>query len=96
MGTEKEWYQFLVESRTSPTESGVCKLCDSNIIEDKEHALVSCHANDDLGLAILHILPLDRRVQGQHALRLQLTLDDHQELPVVWFLAAAWSNIWRV
>ena len=81
-------------SRTSPAVNGVCRMCPSNDTEDLEHALVSCEANQGIGLAVLDSLPLDRRVQGQHALKLQLPLEDHQELSVVWFLAAAWSSMW--
>ena len=82
-------------ARTSPTITGECVLCKSNVTEDLEHALVSCPSNQGIGNAILESLPPGSRVHGQHALKLQLALEDHQELPVVWFLAVAWSSIWE-
>ena len=82
-------------SRTNPTEQGTCRLCTTDEIEDLEHALVTCSGNQGIGIAILESLPLPHMVQGHHALTLQLDLQDHQELPVVFFLAVAWSSIWE-
>ena len=44
---------------------------------------------------MLHCLPDELGQQDQHVLQLQLDLQDPHELPVVWFLAVAWSSIWE-
>ena len=82
-------------SRTNQTEPGTCKLCTPDVIEDLEHALVTCSGNQGIGTAVLGSLPLQHRVQGHHALKLQFDLEDHLELPVVMFLSIAWSSIWE-
>ena len=82
-------------ARTSPTVTGECIMCTTNVREDLEHALVSCPSNYGIGNAVLESLPPGNRVHGQHVLRLQLALEDHHELPVVWFLAVSWSSIWE-
>ena len=84
-------------SRTNPAVTGWCSRCtiteDHGETEDLDHALISCPANNRVGIAILECLP-QCRLQGQDVLRLQLAIEGEQELPVVWFLAAAWSTIW--
>ena len=70
-------------------------MCTSDAIEDLEHALVTCSGNQGLGIAALGSLPLQPRVQGHHALKLQFDLQDHLELPVVMFLSVAWLSIWE-
>ena len=82
-------------SRTSPTESGQCKLCVTDVQEDLVHALVRCPGNQGVGQAVMHCIPQQAGHQDQYFVKLQLDLEDHLELPVVWFLAAAWSLIWE-
>ena len=83
-------------SRTNPAVTGWCSRCiteDHGETENLDHALISCPANNRVGIAILECLP-QCRLQGQDVLRLQFAIEGEQELPVVWFLAAAWSIIW--
>ena len=83
-------------SRTNPAVTGWCSRCiteDHGETENLDHALISCPANNRVGIAILECLP-QGRLQGQDVLRLQFAIEGEQELPVVWFLAAAWSIIW--
>ena len=86
---------FLPKNEYQEPIQGTCRLCTTDEIEDLEHALVTCSGNQGIGIAILKSLPLPHMVQGRHALTLQLDLQDHQELPVVFFLAVAWSSIWE-
>ena len=81
-------------SRTNPAVAGTCRLCESESLENLEHALVTCPANQGTGVAVLDALPTEARVEGHLALRLQLPVADQVEFPVVWFLSVAWSNIW--
>ena len=72
----------------------LCKLCWTNAIEDLNHALVDCAANNQLGRKIFDcITPVEINVH-QQALLLQMEITPSNELPVVWFLAVAWMNIW--
>jgi hypothetical protein len=82
-------------ARTSSAVNGDCRLCVSDVREDLVHALISCPSNQGIGQAVLGCLPVETGVQYQHELRLQLGLEVLDELPVVWFLAVAWSFIWE-
>ena len=82
-------------SRTSSTVSGQCKLCVTNVQEDLVHALLRCPGNQGVGQAVIHCIPHEAGHHDQHVVKLQLDLEDHLELPVVWFLAVAWSSIWE-
>ena len=81
-------------ARTSPTVTGECIICKSNVREDLVHAFVSCPSNQGIGVAVLESLPPGNQVHG-HVLKLQLALEVHVELPVVWFLAVSWCSIWE-
>ena len=82
-------------ARTSATVDGKCKLCELNVIEDLEHALIRCPGNQDIGQALLHCLPPGNGLLDQDALKLQIDVDEPLQLPVVWFLAAAWLSLWE-
>ena len=84
-------------ARTSASVDGLCKLCPSNVKEDLLHSLVKCSANQGIGEAVLVCLSdyVQDGVEGHEVLQLQLELDDALELPVVWFLAVAWSSLWE-
>jgi hypothetical protein len=84
-------------AKTSPTISGKCKLCVTDMVEDLVHALIRCPGNNGVGEAVLHCLPVQVHgaLEEQHALKLQLTLGESEELPAVWFLAEAWRSIWE-
>ena len=82
-------------SRTNPAVTATCKLCESESVENLNHALVTCPANQGVGVAVLAALPTEVGVDGHPALSLQLPVADQLELPVVWFLSVAWSSIWE-
>lgn len=82
-------------ARTSPTISGMCKLCQSGMMEDQVHALIRCPGNQGIGEGVLQCLPEHDEGDDQLALLLQHKLDQSHELPVVWFLAEAWRTIWE-
>ena len=82
-------------SRTSPAVNGICQLCAANVQEDLRHALIRCPANNGIGEAVLLCLPFQNGVQDINVMQLHLDLESSLELPVVWFLAVAWSSIWE-
>ena len=84
-------------ARTSASVNGMCKLCLSNVKEDLLHTLIKCPANQEIGEAVLLCLSdhIEDGVDDQAVLQLHLHLEDALELPVVWFLAVAWSSIWE-
>ena len=75
--------------------NGMCKLCLANVQEDLLHALIRCPANHGIGEAVLLCLPIQNGVQDEHVIQLQHDLDSPLQLPVVWFLAVAWSSLWE-
>ena len=84
-------------AKTNPNISGTCKFCLSNIKEDLVHSLRRCVANQGVGEAVIHCLPapVQNEVQDQQLLHLHFDMEDSLELPIVWFLAVAWSSIWE-
>ena len=84
-------------SRTSPTVSPCCKFpgCGGTDDEDLQHALVHCHGNDDVGNAIFNVIRSHAPgITVDDAVRLEFNVDESVELPLVWFTAVAWSNLW--
>ena len=83
-------------ARTNQAVTGTCNLCDPypKPVEDLQHGLVDCVGNQGVGHAVLKCLPLDS-FNKVKVLKLQLQLGNDIELPVVWFLSAAWLSIWE-
>jgi hypothetical protein len=89
------------QNRTNAVVSPICQAqgCGGEAVENLEHALVQCSANSNIGSALMHSvhtlrlhhhdLPVDA------ALRLELVVDEEEELPLVWLLAATLLSIWE-
>ena len=85
-------------NRTNPALSPICQArgCTGEAAEDLEHALVQCTANNNMGNALMHTLRLHHTdLPVDAALRLELAVEEEEELPLVWLLAATLLSIWE-
>ena len=65
--------------------------------ENLSHALLYCSANDGIGLKLLQYLQETQPdLQADAALRLELPVEEDQELPVVWVTANVLRCIWNL
>ena len=85
-------------SRTNPGVSSTCQArgCTGDVIESLDHALVDCDANNHVGKALMYTLRLhhgDLAVEA--ALRLDITVEEEGELPLIWLVSATLLTIWE-
>ena len=83
-------------SKTNVTHNPLCKFpgCTGSDKEDKIHALVTCSGNNGTGHAIMDgIRRLLPGVRDEEALRHDLEMEEHLELPVVFTLSVAWGAL---
>ena len=84
--------------RTKNEASPLCKApgCDHTAVDDLEHCLVECQANQGVGR---HLLDTLRKYQPNlstaKALRLELEVSEDLELPLVWLTSAMLLSIWN-
>ena len=65
--------------------------------ENLPHALLYCSANDGVGLKLLQYLQETRHdIQADAALRLELPVEEDQELPLVWVTPNVLRSIWNL
>ena len=65
-------------------------------VENLEHALIQCQANNGVGMALMQTLRLTiPTLTPAEALRLELNVSAEEELPLVWLLAATLLSIWE-
>ena len=86
-------------ARTKPRTSPNCKIqgCLGDMEENLPHALLYCSANDGVGLKLLQYLQETHHdIQADAALRLELPVEEDQELPVVWVTANVLRSIWNL
>ena len=85
-------------NRTNAVVSPFCQAqgCTGEAVENLEHALVQCSANSNMGSALMHTLRLHHLdLPVDAALRLELEVEEEQELPLVWLMAATLLSIWE-
>ena len=84
-------------SKTNANHSPLCKFpgCTGSDEEDTLHALVTCSGNNGTGYAIMNgVKRLLPGLKEDEALRLDLDIEEHLELPVVFTLSVAWGALW--
>ena len=79
-------------------KSPICQLClptATNVPETLEHALFSCTANNTLPQLLLSLLSsYTPNVTPERVLTLDLDIESHMELPLLWIIAPVLSSIW--
>ena len=86
--------KILPKTYNSPT----CQLCHptaTRVPETLEHALFGCTANNTLPQLLLSLLcSYTPNVTPQRVLTLDLDIESHMELPLLWIIASVLSSIW--
>ena len=87
-------------ARISDAVTGFCMVqgCVGEQSEDVMHALVTCAGNGGVGRSVLDCVAAHIGVGGmtdEQAIRLHFVCEDSNELPMVWFLAVAWTSMWE-
>ena len=79
-------------------QSPLCQLCLPNttkVPETLDHALFSCTGNYSLPQLLLTLLgSYIQNVTPERILTLDLDIESHMELPLVWIIASTLSSIW--
>ena len=86
-------------ARTSPAANSYCKdsRCNGETTEDIQHALVLCGGNSGVGQRIVETAQtLVPGATAEQLLRLEIKIEDEEELALVWWLAAGWLAIWEL
>ena len=76
-----------------------CSICDDEVAEDLEHALISCNYNNGVGLFLLRVIneyiPVSP-TNSQALLCLDLPgLEEELELPIITFVSSILLDIWE-
>ena len=79
-------------------KSPTCQLClptETRVPETLEHALFNCTANDTLPQLLMTLLSsYTPNVTPERILTLDLDIESHMELPLLWIIASVLSSIW--
>ena len=82
-------------NRLSPSTAPLCKLCQDQSVETLQHALFECSNNIEASQSLVTSLQaLDNQLTPAKILRLEIFLEDHLQLPTIWYLAAFLRSIW--
>ena len=78
-------------TNTSP----ICKHCDDQIVEDLQHALLSCSYNREISQALMDTLSISQpNLSPSKVLTLSFEVEEEMELPVVWLTTNILQKIW--
>ena len=82
-------------SKILPNATPECQLCNLNVPETLEHALLGCEGNNGIPNTLLTLFrSYIPDVTARQLLTLDLNMDSSMELPLVWILAVTLSTIW--
>ena len=82
--------------RMTPNTSPNCKHCEDGVVEDLQHALISCPFNIELSQALMNILSVYQpNLDPAQALTLNFEMEEHMELPLVWLTTNVFQEIWN-
>ena len=84
-------------NRAKSVATPLCKApgCSGAEVDNLEHSLVECNANQEVGMKLLDILrQYQPNLSTAAALRLDIEVDEELELPLVWLTAATLVSIW--
>ena len=80
--------------KTSP-DCQLCKKSGIKVPETLEHALFTCAENKETPLFLIKVLKsYDLNVTPTQLLTLDINLESHMEIPLLWIIATTLSSIW--
>ena len=82
-------------SRINQNSSPICKHCDTQVVEDLQHALFNCPFNNMTSQALMNMLshPLPN-LNPSMVLTLNFQVEEDLELPMVWLTTNILMKIW--
>ena len=81
--------------RANDDVSQHCRAAGCTEVEDLDHSLVQCQANQQVGSRLLQVLQqYQPNLTTAALLRLEIDVEAEQELPLVWLTAATLLSIW--
>ena len=108
LGPENTSFLFKLLHQILPTQERLhrakkeanprCKApgCTSGDVGDLQHSLVQCEANQLVGKKLMETLSqYQPTISTEAALRLEFSVEDDLELPLVWITAATLLSIWE-
>ena len=85
----------LLRMKKSKSPLGHCQLCQDEVVESMEHALISCQFNQNVGNMLLYgvsiIIP---NITSNQVLHLELDVEANRELPLVIMIGHTLESIW--
>ena len=85
-------------ARTRPGTSPNCKSqrCQNNV-DNLEHAMIFCQANDGVGLALLDFMrSVIPGLQPESLLSLDMNVSEDLELPLVFLISVVLNSVWNL
>ena len=85
-------------ARTKPNTSPNCRnnLCQ-DMLDDLQHAVINCQANDGVGGLLLRCLRgVMPGLEVESLLRLEINVDSDMELPIVFLIATVLDAVWSL
>ena len=85
-------------ARTKPRASPACPVLGcGGAVESRAHALVLCEGNNGVGQRVMRCIEnFAPQIDLDAALRLELTVEEDMELPLVWLVATVFLAIWKM
>ena len=85
-------------ARTNPRAGAGCQVqgCAAES-DDRAHALVHCLGNTGVGQRVVRCLQsYNPNIDVKAVLRLEISVDEGLELPLVWLVATTFSSLWKL
>ena len=81
--------------KKSKSPLGHCQLCQDEVVENLEHALITCQFNQNVGNLLLHgVTGMIPNITSNQVLRLELDGVATKELPLVLMIGHTLESIW--
>lgn len=82
-------------ARILPNTSPNCKYCPDPNIATLQHCLFECILTREVGQQLLHVFQLeDSSSTAENLLRLEFSVEESKEMPLVWLLAQTLLYLW--
>ena len=82
-------------NRLNPNTSPICRLCDDHLVEDLQHAFISCPFNREISVSLMNIISLSQPIPNMsRVLTLNFEMEDQMEFPLVWLTSNFLRKIW--
>ena len=85
----------LLRMKKSKSPLGHCQLCQAEVVENLEHALITCQFNQNVGnLLVDGVSVMVPNITSNQVLRLELDVEADKELPLVLMIGHTLESIW--